>query len=165
MKPTLIKFLLLGVLISGTTTTNLLNAQAIYLKENAELVQEKIEYLNTLLNDCKLEFKKKTLIAYFYKNGEKYREDRFFMETLDPENVSHSEEEGHVIVRCRKKMEGKFEKYNNGCIERHFFRDNIRRAYGRTNFDVGSSEEDIDNFERVMKELIKMGELPHDAHY
>ena len=139
--------------------------QAIYDREHATTVQDNLDYMNKILKGtCELEFKKKMLYCHFTRDGAIYREDKVYMETLDPDNVGYSPEEEVVIVRCRKDMRGQLKKFNGGCVERHFLLKDMRKPYYRINFKVGHDKQDIEGFELAMKRLIEMAAIEEDPY-
>jgi len=124
-------------------------------KKNSKLLEEKLEALNNELGEhCVLSFTKKRLEVNFNENGETYRTDYIYIETLNPEKIYFSDEESAVIVKCKAKedLQGKLKKFSNGCIERHILKNNIIRAYYRINFNVVG---DKDKFINTFKDLIK----------
>ena len=123
-------------------------------KKNSELLDEKLEKLNKELGGTtELAFEKKRMEVKFIENGEPYRIDYVYVETLNPDEVYFSEQENAVIAKCKSKdeLKGKLKKFSGGCIERHIIKNDIIRAYYRINFDVPG---DKDTFIEELKDLI-----------
>lgn len=126
-------------------------------------MEQTIEYLNNKLGgDFKLELAHKNmqLVINFYKNSVLYKVDKIYLAVLDTNKVSFSDEEKLLILYCTDpdKLEGKFKKYKDGCVEREIIEKNMIGAYGRSNLEVGTDKKKIASLQKAFVHLIKLAQ-------
>lgn len=130
-----------------------------YQGQTYEKIDTIIEKINRLLeSNCKLEFNEE-LIIVFYEKGVIYREDRVYLDALDPNNVRYISEENAVVVQCLKfkGLQGKLRKrLGEGCIGREFFKDKKKLTYSRIAFQI-ENEKSADELQLELINLIRSG--------
>ena len=68
-------------------------SQPIYDKKNKDIVESKIKQLNELFEgQYKIDFSKGQLTANLIKNGSVFRQDKMYLETLDPNDITYIKE-------------------------------------------------------------------------
>ncbi len=124
-------------------------------KKNEKVLNEKLSFLNSALAKGEISIEKKRFTIKFSENGEVYRTDFMYIETLDPEGIYYSAEENAVIVKCKseEKLTPKQKKFKDGCIERHIHKNNIIRAYKRINFELKGAN--FNEFIEVFTEIVE----------
>ena len=134
-------------------------SQPIYDKKNKDIVESKIKQLNELFEgQYKIDFSKGQLTANLIKNGSVFRQDKMYLETLDPNDITYIKEEGAIILKCRQDLTGILKKFQDGCVDRTFMERDIRRAYGRVNFDIPENSHKIEEIRELLSDLIKMAQ-------
>ena len=112
-----------------------------------------VAYLQTKLPatmQMDLKVKKGLLIVSTSKDGAPYREDQLYMVDVDYENISYNEEEGAVMVRCKKGFK---------CCDRRFMTKKVRDQYGRMKFYIAAAHQE--GFINAMKHLSKLFQIPN----
>ena len=134
-------------------------SQPIYDKKNKDIVESKIKQLNELFEgQYKIDFSKGQLTASLIKNGSVFRQDKMYLETLDPNDITYIKEEGAIILKCRQDLTGVLKRFQDGCIDRTFMERDIRRAYSRVNFDIPENSQKIEEIRELLSDLIKMAQ-------
>lgn len=127
-------------------------------------IDKTIENINRLLgSQCEIKFDQE-LIVTFFDGGIPFREDRVYLDALDPHNVRYIPEEKSVTVQCLefKGLEGKLRKrYGEGCIGREFSKDKKLLVYSRIAFQV--KDEDIG--EELQYELVNLIRYGHELTF
>ena len=124
-------------------------------------IDKSIENINRFLgSDCKMRYNKeeKELAVMFYESGVPFREDKVYLDALDPNSVHYVEEEKAVSVKCIefKNLQGKLANcYGEGCVGREFSKDKKILSYSRIAFFV--SDKNKNKLERELKNLIMLG--------
>ena len=122
-------------------------------------IESKIKQLNELFEgQYKIDFSKGQLTASLIKNGSVFRQDKMYLETLDPNDITYIKEEGAIILKCRQDLTGVLKRFQDGCIDRTFMERDIRRAYSRVNFDIPENSQKIEEIRELLSDLIKMAQ-------
>ena len=112
-----------------------------------------VQYLRTKLPvnmQMDMKVKRGLLIVSTAKDGAPYREDQIYMTDIDYENISYNEEEGAVMVRCKKGFK---------CVDRRFMTKKVRDQYGRMKFYIAPAHQE--GFINAMKHLAKLFQIPN----
>lgn len=136
----LLSFLVIGLLTSAFSAVS----QDIVYDEDYTL-----SYINERLDkQCQLKLERKNLVVEFRQKGELVRVDYIFPETIEPEGIYYSEEEGAVIVVC-------FEKAGD-CIQREILKLDRKMGYSRSNLTSNCAAEDCTGLAVAVQHLIKL---------
>ena len=113
-----------------------------------------LQYLQSKLSkEIQISYKKGELIVDFYKNGEHFRQDKIWMQSVDYSRIEWLEDEGDVVLRCKRD--------NSKCIDRRLFTKKIRDQYSRTKFPITGNETDRAGFIEALTHLAKLEQVPN----
>lgn len=116
-------------------------------------LSQTVAYLQGKLGpDTKLDLKanKALLIVTTFKNGKPYLVNELYMVDVDYEDISYNEEEGQLMVRCKKGF---------ACCDRKWQTKKQRDQYNRMKFDVPANSRD--GFIKAMQHLAKLYQIPN----
>lgn len=116
-------------------------------------MSQTVAYLQSKLPSTmqmELKHKKGRLVISTMKNGAPYRVDAILMPDVDYANISYNEEEGAVMVRCKKGYQ---------CCDREFKTKKQRDQYGRMKFDIDPVHQA--GFIKAMQHLAKLFQIPN----
>lgn len=117
--------------------------------------------INRLLGSgCKMEFNEELIIT-FYENGLPFREDRVYLDALNPHKVHFITEEEGVAMDClefKGLSREHMRRYGEGCISREFFKDKNIIFYSRILFPAKNA----DNAILLQAELVKLIRYGHE---
>ena len=135
--------------LRATVTTVLISICFLYGFGQDRILDEDytVEYINQRLKSkCQLKLQRKDFLVEFYEDNELVRIDHVFPETIDPEGIYYSEDEGALILRC---FEGA-----GRCIERSILKLDRRMGYDRCNLTADCTDQDCSGLETAVRHLI-----------
>ena len=125
-----------------------------------EKIESTITNINLILGrDCKMEFDQE-LIVTFYQKGILFRQDRVYLDALDPNKVCYIPEEKSVSVQCMefKGLKGNLSKrYGKGCIGRELVKVQSKSTCTRITLPV--MEADTGELKTELENLIRLGHV------
>ncbi len=108
-----------------------------------------VKYINDrLASKCQLQLERKNIVVEFYEKGRLVRVDHIFPESIDPEKIYYSAEEGAVIIKC-------FEKAGR-CIDREIIKLKKKNGYDRCNLITKCAPEDCTGMATAVQHLINL---------
>lgn len=109
-------------------------------------IQKTIEYINGKFgSDCTIKVDYGSMVATYFENGEKYREDQVSIKDLSADKVSYNNKTGMLLLNC-KAPDGK-------CVTREFL--GKRLYYNRVSFVLKSGGNSKEGLVKAFKHLIR----------
>lgn len=121
-------------------------------------VQETVDYINSKdPNNFQVRVvKERELIIDYFKGGENYKTDQFYLATMDPSKTEYSAEESALIIRCMEEMPKEFKKMQEGCIAREFHTKGKLSYYNRTLIHYEGNEASRQGLINAFNHLIRI---------